>query len=63
MKSGFNSEPESMLNEIRKNYYEYKIKERVAKEARKRRFLIIGVVVFSVFTGLMVILSLSRLLR
>ena len=62
MESDLNPEPESLLNEIRETYQEYKIKERVAKAARKRRFLIKSAFIFSAFTGLMMFLYFSGLL-
>ena len=62
MESDLNPETESLLNEIRKTYEEYKIKERVAKAVRKRRFLIASAFIFSAFTGLLMILYFSGLL-
>ena len=62
MESDLNSETESLLNGVRKTYEEYKIKERVAKAARKRRFLIKSAFIFSAFTGLMMFLYFSGLL-
>jgi hypothetical protein len=56
MAADFYPESESVLNEIRKNYQEYKNKERLANEARKRRSFITGIYAFSGLTGLMVIL-------
>jgi hypothetical protein len=62
MESDLNPELESLLNEIRKTYQGYKIKERVTKAARKRRFLITSALIFFVFTGLIMILHFSGLL-
>jgi hypothetical protein len=61
MESDLNIE-ESILYEVRKSYQEFKIKERVAKAARRRRFVITSAFVFSVFTGLIMILHFSGLL-
>ena len=62
MESDLNPEAKSLLDGIRKTYQEYKIKERVAKAARKRRFLIRSAFIFSVFIGLIMILHFSGLL-
>jgi amino acid permease len=62
MESDLNLELESLLNEIRKTYQGYKIKERVTKAARKRRFLITSALIFFVFTGLIMILKFAGLL-
>jgi hypothetical protein len=61
MESDLNIE-ESILYEVRKSYQEFKIKERGAKAARRRRFVITSAFVFSVFTGLIMILHFSGLL-
>jgi hypothetical protein len=52
---------ESILYEVRKSYQEFKIKERVAKAARRRRLLITSVGIFSVFMGVMMIWHFSGL--
>jgi hypothetical protein len=62
MESDLNPEANSILYEVRKSYQEFKIKERVAKAARRRRFVITSAFVFSVFTGLIMILHFSGLL-
>jgi hypothetical protein len=62
MESDLNPKPESLLKEVRKTYQEHKIKERLAKAARKRRFLNTSAYILSVFTGLIVTLYFSGLL-
>jgi hypothetical protein len=62
MESNLNPEAKSLLDEIRKTYQEYKIKERVAKAAHRRRFLIASAFIFSVFIGLLMILHFSGFL-
>jgi hypothetical protein len=62
MESDLNPEAKSILYEVRKSYQEFKIKKRVAKAARRRRFLITSAFIFSVFTGLIMILHFSGLL-
>jgi len=60
--SDLTTEAKSILYEVRKGYQESKTKERVAKAAHRRRFLITSAGIFSVFTSLMMILHFSGLL-
>ena len=62
MESDLNPETKSILYEVRKGYQEFKIKERVAKAARRRRFLVTSAGIFFALTGLMMILHFSGLL-
>jgi hypothetical protein len=62
MESDLNPEAKSILYEVRKGYQEFKIKERVAKSARRRRFLVTIAGIFSFFMSLLMILHFSGLL-
>ena len=61
--SDLNPEAKLLLDEIRKTYQENKIKERVAKAARKRRYRIRSAFLFPVFICLVMILHFSGLLK
>jgi hypothetical protein len=61
MESDLNQK-ESILDEVRKSYQEFKIKERVAKAKRKRHYLIGSAFIFLALTGLIMVLQFKGLL-